>query len=109
MYCCLFILSCDKKLLSLAFAMEWEENKILEPRPLVLHIFELAYTVNFFLTLLLFGLFFLAKEEITHELSYLVYSGVFTELLQQMQLKGLQVSNQLPSLYASMFLIKVDG
>jgi hypothetical protein len=29
--------------------------------------------------------------------------------LQQMQLKGLQVSNQLSSLYESMFLLKVDG
>ena len=102
---------CHKKLLSLAFALEWEENKILEPRPLFLHIlyiFELANTVNFFLTLLLFGLFFLAKEEITHELSYLVYLGVFTELLQQMQLKGLQVINY-PHSMSLCFLIKVDG
>jgi len=79
--------------------MEWEENKILDPKPLflpILYICELAHTVNFFSHIVTdWPFFFLAREEITHELSYLVYSGVFTELLQQMQLKGLQVSNQL--------------
>jgi len=35
--------------------------------------------------------------------------GVFTDLLQQMQLKGLQVSNQLLPLYESIFLINADG
>jgi hypothetical protein len=106
-----FHIELSQKLLSLAFAMEWEENKILEPRPPFLHV---LYTLNWPTLLSFFSpcnclpLFF-GKGEIAHELSYLVYSGVFTELLQQMQLKGLQVSNQLSSLYESMFLLKVDG